>query len=120
MSTMLKDYTVESRTRGKGYLSKEDAYALGACGPTLRGSGWAIDSRSLGYDAFKEISFEPVVENDGDSYARGAVRFREVLQSIGIIRETISKMPDSELAVPVKGLNIVKYSDGSARKVVVK
>ena len=24
------------------------------------------------------------------------------------------------LAVPVKGLNIVKYSDGSARKVVVK
>lgn len=103
MSTLLKDYTVESRTRGKGYLSKEDAYLLGACGPTLRGSGWAIDSRMLGYEAFKDISFAPVVEHDGDSYARSAVRFREVLQSIGIIRECISRIPDSELATPIKG-----------------
>ena len=103
MSTMLKDYTVESRTRGKGYLSKEDAWALGAVGPTLRGSGWATDSRMLKYDAIKEISFEPVVEHDCDSYARGAVRFREVLQSVGIIRECISKIPDSELAAPIKG-----------------
>ena len=103
MSTLLKDYTVESRTHGKGYLSKEDAYTLGACGPTLRGSGWAIDSRMLKYDAFKDISFEPVVEYDGDSYARGAVRFREVLQSIGIIRECIAGIPDSELATPIKG-----------------
>ena len=57
----------------------------------------------IGYDAFKELNFEPVVEHDGDSYARSAVRFREVLQSIDIIREAISKMPDSELAAPVKG-----------------
>ena len=57
----------------------------------------------LGYAAFNEIDFEPVVETDGDCYARCKVRFREVLQSIDLIRQAIAKLPDGELTVKVKG-----------------
>ncbi|SDO00906.1 ech hydrogenase subunit E [Desulfonauticus submarinus] len=98
-----QDYSVEKRTKGLGVLSAEKAYELGACGPTLRGSGVAQDVRQTGYQAYKELEFEPIVEQDGDCYARCKVRFREVLQSIALIREAISKLPEGEIKVKVKG-----------------
>jgi ech hydrogenase subunit E len=102
-NTMMNDYTVKSRTCGVGVMSKELAYDLGAVGPTLRGSGWAQDARQLKYAAFDELFFEPVVEYDGDCYARSNVRFREVLQSIDLVRQALTKLPEGELAVKVKG-----------------
>ncbi len=102
-STMLSDYTVCKRTKGVAALTKEQAYELGAAGPTLRASGVAQDMRQLKYAAFDKIDFEPVVEYDGDCYARGVVRFREALQSIDIIRAAISGMPQGDISVPVKG-----------------
>lgn len=101
--TMFNDYTVLKRTVGVGVLSKEDAYILGAAGPTLRGSGWAQDMRMLGYEAYGDLDFEPVVEHDGDSAARNKVRFRETFQCIDLIRQAIKKLPDGDLAVKVKG-----------------
>jgi len=98
---LLSDYTVKKRTVGKGVLTKEQAYQLGAAGPTLRGSGWAQDARQTGYAAFGELGFEPIVEYDGDCYARTAVRFRECLQSIDLIRLAIARMPAGETATNV-------------------
>lgn len=103
-STILSDYTVCSRTKGKGVLPKAQALQLGAVGPMLRGSGWAQDARQTGYSAFGEIDFEPVVEQDGDSYARCAVRFREVLQSIDLVRQGIAKLPAGDLVAKAKGM----------------
>ncbi|EHJ48240.1 NADH dehydrogenase (quinone) [Solidesulfovibrio carbinoliphilus subsp. oakridgensis] len=102
-TTILNDYTVKKRTVGIGVLSKEKAYQLGAVGPMLRGSGWAQDARQTGYAAFDELGFEPVVEYGGDSYARCAVRFRETLQSIDIVRLAIARMPAGETSVNVEG-----------------
>jgi len=102
-STLLDDYTVRRRTVGKGILTRQQAYELGAAGPTLRGSGVAQDMRQTGYAAYGELNFEPVVEADGDSYARSKVRFREVLASIDLIRRAINKLPDSEISTRVKG-----------------
>ncbi len=102
-TTIMNDYTVKKRTVGKGVLTRKQAYDLGLAGPTLRASGIAQDMRMLGYAAFNEINFEPVVETDGDCYARCRVRFREVLQSIDLIRQAIAKLPDGEVAVKVKG-----------------
>jgi len=102
-TTIMTDYTVQKRTVGKGALTGKQAYELGLVGPVLRASGIAQDMRMLGYAAFNEIDFEPVVETDGDCYARCKVRFRETFQSIDLIRQAISKMPDGELAVKVKG-----------------
>ncbi|MDL2291183.1 nickel-dependent hydrogenase large subunit [Desulfovibrio sp. OttesenSCG-928-F20] len=99
---MTTDYSIKKRTVGIGVLSKEQAHQLGAAGPTLRGSGWAQDLRQLKYEAFDELDFEPIVEHDGDCYARNKVRFREVFQSLGIVRQAIHKLPHGELAVKVK------------------
>ncbi|MEA5089185.1 nickel-dependent hydrogenase large subunit [Solidesulfovibrio sp.] len=101
--TILSDYTVKKRTVGVGVLTKEQAYQLGAAGPTLRGSGWAQDVRQTGYAAFGELGFEPIVEYGCDSYARSAVRFRETLQSIDLVRLAIARMPAGETAADVAG-----------------
>ena len=103
VETFLEDYTVQSRLKGTGILSKENAVAMGAVGPMLRASGEAYDARLLGYAAYNELSVEPVVDSAGDSYARCKVRLKELIQSFELIREAIGKIPDGPVNVPVKG-----------------
>lgn len=98
-----KNYTVEKRTKGVGILSSQEAYETGAVGPTLRASGVASDLRKLGYAAYGQLDLEPIVENEGDSYARTKVRIRELFQSIDLIEQAIGKIPDGEIAVKPKG-----------------
>lgn len=100
---MMKDYTVKKRTVGKGVLSKEDALAYGMVGPVLRASGVAQDLRQTGYAAYGELDFEPVVEKDGDCYARAAVRVRETIEAIKLARQALALLPEGEAAVKVKG-----------------
>ena len=97
------DYTVQKRLKGAGVLPGADAHTLGAVGPTLRASGIAFDQRTQGYAAYGELDFEPVVEKDGDSYARTVVRVREVFQSIDLIRQAIAKIPAGEIEARVTG-----------------
>lgn len=102
-STLLTDYTVKKRTAGKGVITKDKAFELGLVGPTLRASGVCQDMRMLGYAAFDQIDFEPVVETEGDCYARSKVRYREVLQSIDLIRQALSRIVQGEIRTKVKG-----------------
>ncbi len=99
----LNDYTVESRLRGIGMLSKKDAIALGAVGPMMRASGISIDTRKLGYAAYSDIDFDIITSNDCDSYARCEVRIKEIFQAIDIIRQAVSKIPGGEISVAIKG-----------------
>lgn len=102
-NVFLKDYTLKKRLVGKGMLSKEDAYALGAVGPVARGSGLEQDVRMTDYLAYKNIGFRPITARGCDGYARCEVRCRELLQSIEIIRRIITDMPDGDVSVAVKG-----------------
>jgi len=90
----LRDDSIISRTRGIGVLSREDAYALGAVGPTARASVVGIDLRKTGYAAYGRLSFSPVVETAGDCHARCVVRVKEIFTSIDLIRQAIAKIPD--------------------------
>jgi len=99
----LKDYSVEHRLRGVGVISKEEAYQLGMVGPMLRASGVARDTRKIGYGAYKDLAFEPVVETAGDCYARCAVRVREIFGSIDLVRQAVEKTPGGPIEVKVKG-----------------
>lgn len=101
--TLLEDYTVKKRTVGKGVIARRQAYELGLAGPTLRASGVAQDMRLLKYAAFDELQFEPVVETAGDCYARSRVRYREVLQSIDLVRQAVAKIPRGDIAAKVRG-----------------
>jgi ech hydrogenase subunit E len=98
-----KDGSVIRRTKGVGVLSKEDAIALGAVGPTVRGSGIASDMRKLGYAAYAKINWEPVVENGCDCYARCMVRCRELYTSFDMIYQAMAKIPEGPIDVKVTG-----------------
>ncbi len=97
------DGSVRRRMKGIGVLSKENAYALGAVGPTLRASGINQDMRKRGYAAYGKLSWEPVVETAGDCFARCMVRVREVYQSFDMIYQAIDTIPDTEIDVKVTG-----------------
>jgi ech hydrogenase subunit E len=99
----INDNSVKKRLCGVGVLPRQEAYDLGCVGPTLRASGVAQDMRQLGYAAFKDLPVEPITRNEGDSYARCAVRCEELFQSLNLIRQAISKMPEGEIAVKVTG-----------------
>jgi ech hydrogenase subunit E len=99
----IQDNSVKARLGGVGVLTRQDAYELGCVGPTLRASGVAQDMRQLGYAAFKDLKVEPITRSEGDSYARCSVRCAELFQSIDLIRQAISRMPEGEIAVKVTG-----------------
>jgi ech hydrogenase subunit E len=88
----VSEYTIRHRLVGVGVLTKEQAYELGCVGPTARGSGLAQDLRQLGYAAYGELGFEPVVQTDGDSFARMHVRTLEVHQSIELVRRALDAL----------------------------
>ena len=103
----LNDDSVKHRLVGVGILTRDQAHEMGCVGPMLRASGVSRDTRTLGYAAYGTIDFTPVVEKAGDSYARCAVRIRELFQSVDIIRQVAAKVPPGEVAVKVSG-----YPDG--------
>lgn len=107
--TFLNDYSVNTRLKGVGFLTKEQAHDLGAVGPFMRASGIALDMRKMGYAAYPDIDFEPITSDVGDCYARCDVRIREIFQSFDIIRQAVAKIPDGEVAVPVKGFPKGEY-----------
>lgn len=103
-ATFLDDSSVRSRLSGVGYLSKADARTYGCVGPMVRASGWDVDVRNNGLGAYSALAdFKPVTSQDGDCYARCQVRVEEVRQSIDIITELASKIPDGETLVKIKG-----------------
>jgi Ni,Fe-hydrogenase III large subunit len=99
----LRDDSIRHRLRNVGKLSKEDAYHLGASGPTARGSGVAIDLRKTGYGAYGKLNFQLVTDSCGDSYGRCAVRAKELFTSIDLIRQSIQKIPEGPIDVKVTG-----------------
>lgn len=99
----INNYTVKQRLIGVGILTPEDVINYSPVGPVARASGVKFDLRETGYSAYKYLDFEPIVDTAGDSYARTAVRIKEVYQSFDLIRQAISKMPQGEISVPFKG-----------------
>ena len=81
------------RTKGVGFLSAEDAIALGVTGPVLRGSGVKWDIRKAQpYEAYNQVDFEVPIGEHGDTYDRYLVRMQEMRQSIRIIRQSLEKL----------------------------
>src|SRR5512136_19703 len=102
-TVFLQDDSIKHRLRNVGKLSREDAYHLGAVGPTGRGSGVAIDLRKTGYAAYGKLNFQMVTDSCGDCYGRCAVRAKEIFTSTDIIRQAVKKIPDGPIEVKVTG-----------------
>jgi NADH-quinone oxidoreductase subunit D len=86
------------RTKGVATLSAEDAVALGASGPTLRGSGVDIDlRRDMPYSSYDKFQFKVPLATEGDVFARYIVRVQELRESIGIVQQALAGMPEGPI-----------------------
>jgi len=86
------------RTKGVARLSAEDAIALGACGPTLRGSGVDIDlRRDAPYTGYENFKFNVPVRTEGDVFARYLCRVEELRESIGMVQQALAGMPEGPI-----------------------
>ena len=107
--TFLNNTAVNTRLQGLGFLSRERAHEMGAVGPFMRASGINRDTRRLGYAAYGDLEFESITSGVGDCYARTEVRIGEIFQSIDLIRQAAAKIPEGDVAVPVKGFPDGEY-----------
>ena len=105
------DKTVHARCAGIGKLSKEQALAWGAVGPTARASGLTEDIRRTSpYAAYARLEFEVPVETSGDVFARVVVRLREMVESCRIVEQAVDQMPPG----PIHGPGFVEVPPGEA------
>ncbi len=83
-----------NRLKGVAHLSKEDAIALGATGPTARASGidWDL-RRDMPYSSYEKFQFQVPVSNGCDVWARYVVRVQELRESQKIAVQALEGMP---------------------------
>jgi NADH-quinone oxidoreductase subunit D len=93
------------RTKGVARMTAEDAIALGASGPTLRGSGVDIDlRRDMPYSGYENFKFRVPIAHEGDVFARYMCRVAELRESIGIVRQALDGMPEGPIKAEAPGV----------------
>jgi NADH-quinone oxidoreductase subunit D len=86
------------RTINCGPISAERALAYSFTGPNLRAAGVDYDVRvAQPYSSYADFDFIIPVGNQGDTYDRFTVRQEEMRQSLRIIQQAISKMPEGAM-----------------------
>jgi NADH-quinone oxidoreductase subunit D len=86
------------RLKGVGYLSAEDAIALGVTGPPLRASGvdWDL-RRDMPYSSYEKFQFKVPISNDCDVWARYIIRIEEMRESVKICQQALDGMPEGDI-----------------------
>ncbi len=93
------------RSKGIGYISKEDAISYGVTGPSGRGSGFACDVRKIApYSAYDKVQFKEALYTEGDTFARYKVRMDEMWESMNIIEQLIDNIPQGDYAAKMKAV----------------
>ncbi|MEZ5934729.1 MAG: hydrogenase expression protein HypE [Alphaproteobacteria bacterium] len=86
------------RTVATGILKPALAREYGAGGYVGRGSGRAFDARRWpGYPPYDGLDFEIPVREDGDVNARVWIRIREVEQSLSLIEQILTRLPEGPI-----------------------
>lgn len=87
-----------NRLKGVGYLSPEDAIALGVTGPPLRASGvdWDL-RRDMPYSGYEKYQFKVPIRTEGDVWARYVIRLEEMYESVKICQQALDRMPEGPI-----------------------
>ncbi len=94
--------SLKDRTVATGILTPALANQYGAGGYVGRASGRAVDARrSPGYAPYDTLEFEVPVLAEGDVDARVWIRIREVEQSLGLVEQILTQLPEGPLRVDV-------------------
>jgi NADH-quinone oxidoreductase subunit D len=84
-----------NRLIGVGYISGDDAIALGVSGPPMRASGVDFDlRRDMPYSSYEKFEFNVPIATAGDCWARYEVRMIEMKESIKIIQQALDGLPE--------------------------
>ncbi len=120
---ILGDGVLRARTETVGVLTKESARSVCVVGPPARASGVAIDARiDHPYAAYDEVRPRIVTQEAGDTWARVVVRVGELVESIRLVREALSKIPEGPICAETKeeippgkvGVSVVEAPRGEA------
>ncbi|MFH0984113.1 MAG: NADH-quinone oxidoreductase subunit D [Candidatus Omnitrophota bacterium] len=86
------------RCQNVGILSGETATNAGITGPVLRASGVNYDIRKVdGYSLYKLFDFKIPLGQKGDVYDRFYVRVLEIRESLKILDQALTKIPQGEI-----------------------
>tara|TARA_B100001179_G_scaffold207940_1_gene172818 strand:- start:390 stop:1514 length:1125 start_codon:yes stop_codon:yes gene_type:complete len=92
-----------ARTKGVGIINGEDALDYGVTGPALRASGVIEDVRVTDpYSIYDRFDFGIPVGSNGDCWDRYYVRVEEMRESIKIVEQAISSIPEGEISAKVR------------------
>jgi Ni,Fe-hydrogenase III large subunit/Ni,Fe-hydrogenase III component G len=117
------DGVLRARTEGVGVVTGESARSIAVVGPPARASGVAIDARiDHPYAAYDEIRPRIVTAEAGDTWARVVVRVGELVESIRLVREALSALPEGPICTEVEeeippdkfGVSVVEAPRGEA------
>ena len=104
---VLKNRILKARTVGIGVFTTTEAIEWGVTGSALRATGYDWDYRKKRpYSGIDKFEFDIPLGKNGDCYDRALVRMEEMRQSLRIIQQCISNMPegpyksDHTLAIP--------------------
>ncbi|CAL4319311.1 NADH-quinone oxidoreductase subunit C/D [Buchnera aphidicola] len=91
----LKNEILISRSKGIAEYSKKDAFNWGITGAGLRASGVNFDVRKQRpYSGYENYTFEvPVGYKNSDCYTRVILKFKEIYQSLSILKQCLENMP---------------------------
>lgn len=117
------DSVLRARTEGVGIVTNESARSVCVVGPPARASGVAIDARlDHPYAAYNEVPPRIVTQEAGDTWARVVVRVGELVESIRLVREALSALPEGPICADVceqippgrVGVSVVEAPRGEA------
>ena len=84
----------KKRTVGIGYIDPAWVDKFGIVGPNARAAGYNRDVRKdYPYLKYKELDFEPYVAYDSDVFTRAQVRKHDLIQTVDLIRQLLTKIP---------------------------
>ena len=105
--------SLQDRTVTTGYLAPTLARAFGAGGYVGRASGRAFDMRkAVRYPPYDALEFEVPVRDDGDVNARVWIRIREVEQSLKLIEQIGTRLPEGPTRVDLPKVGEVREGLG--------
>lgn len=97
--------SVLARFESVGTIHIDDAEALGLVGVAARACGLVRDARlHHPFGALEDQFDTPVIEIDGDVFARGNVRRREIYASLELISQLVRQLPAGALKTPIGAL----------------
>jgi NADH:ubiquinone oxidoreductase subunit D/NADH:ubiquinone oxidoreductase subunit C len=85
---------IRTRCEGVGVLTSEQAIQFSVAGPLLRSSGVPYDIRRADpYGIYDQLEFDVCIRQHGDVYDRYLIRLDEIRQSLRILKQVLTRIP---------------------------